>query len=87
MPPSAPILMSSCVHASQISLFRLLKFICCRCARTDAPLSEGSGLGLDHSQVPQCQIPAMVSLFVTVHFDGHRPLSQKFHKIFRYRHR
>lgn len=35
-----------------------------------APFSQGSGLSLNHSEVPQCQVPARVGLLVAVHFDG-----------------
>lgn len=48
------------------------------------PLSEGPSLGLNHSEVPQSQVPAMVRLFVAVHFDSHRALSQEVHKVLRY---
>lgn len=48
------------------------------------PLSEGSGLGLDHSQIPECQVPAVVGLFVAIHSNSHRPLSQKLHKVLRH---
>lgn len=45
------------------------------------PLSEGSGLGLNHAEVPQRQVSAVVGLFVAVYFDGHSPLRQKLHKV------
>lgn len=51
------------------------------------PFSEGPGLGLNHSQVPQRQVPAMVGLLVAVHFNGHRPLGQKFHELLGHLHR
>lgn len=57
------------------------------CVCVTAPFSEGSGLGLNHSQVPQCQVPAMVGLLVTVHFNSHCAIGQKFHKLLRHCHR
>lgn len=54
------------------------------CVCDTRPLSEGSGLGLNYSEVPQSQVSAVVGLFVSVHFYGHGPLPQKLHKVIRH---
>lgn len=43
-------------------------------ANVTAPFSQGPRLGLNHSEVPQRQVPAGVGLLVAIHFDGDRAL-------------
>lgn len=57
------------------------------CVCVTLPLSEGSSLGLDHAEVPQRQVPAVVGLFVAENLNCHGPLGQKLHKVLRHRHR